>query len=67
MFHLIKFTFYLIIAGMIAGLIWFWPKYKLIKDNPGFCAPLTEHIYYCGDGADLKNFFLDKTRLPSLQ
>lgn len=41
----------------IWGLLWFMPKYSYVQKNPGYCANLTEHLYYCGTEADLKQMF----------
>ncbi len=57
MFHLTKYLFYLIIAAIIIGLVWFLPKYSYVQKNPGYCVNLTKHLYYCGTDSDLKEVF----------
>lgn len=57
MFHLTKYLFYLIIAAVIVGLVWFLPKYSYVQKNPGYCVNLTEHLYYCGTESNIKEIF----------
>jgi hypothetical protein len=57
MFKLTKYLLYAVIAVLIYGLFWFLPKYSYVQKNPGYCANLTEHLYYCGTQADLKQMF----------
>ncbi len=52
-----KYVIYLVIAALIWGLFWFLPKYSYVQKNPGYCTNLTEHLYYCGTQADLKEMF----------
>ncbi len=57
MFRLIKFILYVLIALAILFLYWFLPKYSFVSKNPGYCANLTAHIYYCGNNAGLDKLF----------
>ncbi len=57
MFRISKYVFYVIAALIIWGLFWFMPKYSYVQKNPGYCVNLTQHLYYCGDTADLKAMF----------
>lgn len=57
MFKIAKLLVYVGIAAVILGLFWFLPKYSYVQKNPGYCANLTEHLYYCGSQADLKQMF----------
>jgi hypothetical protein len=57
MLHLAKFLIYGIIIAAVIFLYWFLPKYSFVQKNPGYCAPLTDHLYYCGSGADLQGLF----------
>ena len=57
MFKIIKYTGYIAIVAIVVFLYWFLPKYSFVQKNPGYCAPLTEHLYYCGTGADLQSLF----------
>lgn len=57
MLKITKYLFYLLIALLIWALFWFLPKYSYVQKNPGYCANLTEHLYYCGTQADLKQMF----------
>jgi hypothetical protein len=52
-----KLTLYALIGATIIFLYWFLPKYSLVQKNPGYCAPLTDHLYYCGTEADLGSMF----------
>lgn len=52
-----KYVIYLVIAALIWGLFWFLPKYSYVQKNPGYCTNLTDHLYYCGTQADLKEMF----------
>ncbi len=52
-----KFTLYAIIIAAVGFLYWFLPKYTLIRENPGYCAQLTEHLFYCGSQAGLGEVF----------
>ena len=56
-FKITKILFYLVLIGLAIFLYWFIPKYSYVQKNPGFCANLTEHLYYCGSGADLNETF----------
>lgn len=57
MLKIAKYALYLGIAAIIWGLFWFLPKYSYVQKNPGYCANLTTHLYYCGTQADLKAMF----------
>jgi len=57
MLKMIKHIIYLFVIILILFLYWFLPKYSFVKKNPGFCANLTEHLYYCGTEAQLDNLF----------
>lgn len=57
MLKIAKYLLYLGIAALIVVLFWFMPKYSYVQKNPGYCANLTTHLYYCGTQADLKDFF----------
>lgn len=57
MFKFLKYFFYAVVALVIVFLYWFLPKYSFIHKNPGFCARLTSHLYYCGNNATLDSFF----------
>ena len=57
MLKIAKYALYLGIAAIIWGLFWFLPKYSYVQKNPGYCANLTQHLYYCGTQADLKAMF----------
>lgn len=57
MLKIAKYLVYLGIAAVIFGLFWFMPKYSYVQKNPGYCANLTKHLYYCGTQADLKTMF----------
>lgn len=57
MLKIAKYLVYLGIIAIIAGLFWFLPKYSYVQKNPGYCANLTKHLYYCGTQADLKKMF----------
>lgn len=57
MFHLIKIIFYLAIIAVVVGYLWFLPKLNYIKENPGYCAKLTNNLYWCGGAADVEKFF----------
>jgi hypothetical protein len=57
MFKIVKYLMYLGLAAVILGLFWFLPKYSYVQKNPGYCANLTKHLYYCGTSADLKTMF----------
>jgi len=57
MFKLLKLLFYALIIALIAFLYWFLPKYSFVQKNPGYCVNLTQHLYYCGSGADLQKLF----------
>ena len=57
MLRITKYVIYLLIALAIWGLFWFLPKYSYVQKNPGYCANLTKHLYYCGTQADLKQMF----------
>lgn len=60
MFKIIKLLIYAAIIAAIVGYFWILPKLEFIKKNPGFCTQLTNNLYYCGDGADIKNLFNEK-------
>ncbi len=57
MLRISKYVFYVLIGLAIWGLLWFMPKYSYVQKNPGYCANLTQHLYYCGTQADLKAMF----------
>ena len=57
MIKLAKYGLYILIGLAIYGLLWFMPKYSYVQKNPGYCANLTQHLYYCGTQADLKAMF----------
>lgn len=57
MLKIAKYVIYLVIALAVVGLFWFLPKYSYVQKNPGYCANLTKHLYYCGTQADLKQMF----------
>ena len=57
MLRISKYVFYVIVGLVIWGLFWFMPKYSYVQKNPGYCANLTKHLYYCGTQADLKEMF----------
>lgn len=57
MLRITKILFYLALIGFGLFLYWFVPKYSYVQKNPGFCANLTEHLYYCGSAADLNKTF----------
>ncbi len=57
MFKFLKYLFYLLIILVVIFLYWFLPKYSFINKNPGYCAQLTKHLYYCGNQAELDKFF----------
>lgn len=57
MFKISKYIFYIIVALIIAGLIWFLPKYSYVQKNPGYCVNLTTHLYYCGDQSNINQVF----------
>lgn len=57
MFHFIKHLIYLVIVIVIVGYLWFLPKLNYIKENPGYCAKLTQHVYWCGETAEVSKFF----------
>ncbi len=57
MLHLTKYLFYLIVAAVVVGLIWFLPKYSYVQKNPGYCVNLTKHLYYCGTDSDINAVF----------
>jgi hypothetical protein len=57
MLKITKYIVYLLIALTIWALFWFLPKYSYVQKNPGYCANLTKHLYYCGTQADLKAMF----------
>lgn len=52
-----KYLFYILLIVGAAGLFWFLPKYSYVKQNPGYCVNLTEHLYYCGSESNLKETF----------
>lgn len=54
---LLKTLFYLAIAGVVWLLFWFLPKYSFVSKNPGYCAQLTTHLYYCGTESQLDQLF----------
>ncbi len=57
MLKIAKYVVYLSIAVLIIGLFWFMPKYSYVQKNPGYCVNLTEHLYYCGSKANVKEMF----------
>lgn len=57
MLRISKYVFYVLIGLVIWGLFWFLPKYSYVQKNPGYCVNLTQHLYYCGTQADLKEMF----------
>jgi len=57
MFRILKLVLIILIAGGIAFLYWFLPKYSFVQKNPSFCTNLTAHLYYCGNGTDVKKLF----------
>ena len=57
MFRLLKYILYAAIIVLIVFLYWFLPKYSFVHKNPGYCANLTAHLYYCGDSTDLTKLF----------
>jgi len=59
MFKHFKVIFYILIALAIVFLYWFLPIYSLVHKNPGYCANLTTHLYYCGNeaGGGLEKMF----------
>ncbi len=57
MLKIAKYLVYIGIAALIWGLFWFMPKYSYVQKNPGYCVNLTEHLYYCGTDADVKEMF----------
>ncbi len=57
MLRISKYVFYVFIGLVIWGLFWFLPKYSYVQKNPGYCVNLTQHLYYCGTQADLKEMF----------
>lgn len=57
MFHFIKHIIYLVIVVAIVGYLWFLPKLNYIRENPGYCAKLTDNLYWCGSGAEIDKFF----------
>lgn len=60
MFRLLKLFFYAIVIGVVVFLYWFLPKYSFVQKNPGYCAHLTKHLYYCGDSSNLDSLFNTK-------
>ena len=66
MLKIAKYAVYLGIAAIIWGLFWFLPKYSYVQKNPGYCANLTKHLYYCGTQADLKAMFEATKDSPKL-
>ncbi len=57
MFRIGKYIIYIALAAGALFLFWFLPKYSYVQDNPGYCVNLTQHLYYCGTKADLKETF----------
>lgn len=57
MFKALKLVFYAAIIALAVFLYWFLPKYSFVQKNPGYCANLTQHLYYCGTQADLQSLF----------
>lgn len=57
MFKLLKLLFIIAIIGGGLLLYWFLPKYSFVRKNPGYCAKLADHLYYCGTQADLEKIF----------
>ena len=54
-----KFGLYGLLGLGLLFIFWFYPKYSMIKENPGVCVKLFGSIYYCGDGKDIDSA-LDK-------
>ena len=57
MFKLFKILFYALLILALWFLYWFLPKYSFISKNPGFCAKLTNHLYYCGNNSNIDKLF----------
>ncbi len=57
MLKIAKYVVYVGIAALVIGLFWFMPKYSYVQKNPGYCVNLTEHLYYCGSKANVKEMF----------
>jgi hypothetical protein len=57
MLRALKLFFYLVIIVLVIFLYWFLPKYSFVQKNPGYCANLTTHLYYCGSQTDLQDLF----------
>ena len=57
MFRTLKYLFYAVVVALVIFLFWFLPKYSFVQKNPGYCANLTKHLYYCGSDADLDTLF----------
>lgn len=57
MFRTLKYFFYALVIALVVFLYWFLPKYSFVQKNPGYCANLTTHLYYCGSQTDLQTLF----------
>jgi len=57
MLKILKLIGYLVVVAIIIFLYWFLPKYSFVQKNPGYCANLTTHLYYCGSQTDLQSLF----------
>lgn len=57
MFHLLKLLVYAGLIAIVIFIVWFVPKYSFIAKNPGFCTELFNHVYYCGNKADIQSLF----------